>query len=149
METTLPEIEARAADNPSPYASAHIAQYLESDGQDVDHPMADALILLYTTGKKSGQIRRTPLAAYSDGDDLIVIASKGGAPEHPSWFWNLKADPSVWVRDKGEFYEARAEVLDADEHDAMWGRITEWAPGFQSYQDKVDRLIPLVRLIRA
>ena len=148
METTLSDIERQAVDNPSPWARNHIAQYLESDGREVDHPMADSLVLLYTRGKRSGEIRRTPLAAFEDGDSLVVIASKGGAPEHPSWYWNLKADPTVWVRDKADFYEARAEVLDGDEHADMWARIVAWAPGFQTYQDKVDRTIPLVRLNR-
>lgn len=146
--TTMTDIEERAVDNPSPYASTHIAQYLESDGEDVDHPMADDLILLYTTGKRTGWIRRTPLTSFRDGDDLIVIASKGGAPEHPSWYWNLKADPTVWVRKKGDFFEARAEILEGDQHAEMWARVTEWAPGFQSFQDKTERTIPLVRLTR-
>jgi deazaflavin-dependent oxidoreductase (nitroreductase family) len=146
--TTLTDIEQRAAENPSPYASAHIAQYLESDGLEVDHPLADSLILLYTTGMRTGQIRRTPLASFPDGDDLIVIASKGGAPAHPSWYWNLKADATVWVRDKGNFYEARAEILDRAERDELWARVTEWNPNFQAYQDKTERTIPLIRLHR-
>ena len=145
---TLSDIEQQAVDNPSPYAKTHIGQYLESDGQDVDHPMADDLILLHTTGKRSGQIRRTPLASYDDGGDLIVIASKGGSPEHPSWYWNLQADPTVWVRDKAEFYEARAEVLGEAERAEVWPRVTAWNPNFQAYQDKTDRTIPLVRLVR-
>jgi deazaflavin-dependent oxidoreductase (nitroreductase family) len=148
MTTILTEIEEQAVDNPSPYAGAHIAQYLESDGEEVDHPMADALVLLHTTGKRTGRIRRTPLAAFEDGDDLIVIASKGGAPVHPSWFWNLKADPTVWVRQKKDFFEAEAEPLQGDEYDEMWRRVTKWNPNFQAYQDKTERVIPLVRLTR-
>jgi deazaflavin-dependent oxidoreductase (nitroreductase family) len=146
--TTLSDIEQRAVDNPSPYARTHIAQYLETDGAEVDHPMADSLVLLYTTGKKTGEIRRTPLASFDDDGEKVVIASKGGSPEHPSWYWNLKADPTVWVRDKADLYEARAEVLGADEHAEVWSRIAAWNPNFQAYQDKTERTIPLVRLKR-
>lgn len=152
METvtvTPTDIEQQAVDHPSPYARKHIHQYLESDGRDVDHPMADALILLYTTGRRTGKVRRTPLASFRDGEALIVIASKGGAPQHPHWYFNLVEDPTVWVRHKADFYEAEAEVLDGDEYAAMWGRITDWAPSFQDYQDKVERRLPLVRLTRA
>jgi deazaflavin-dependent oxidoreductase (nitroreductase family) len=86
------------------------------------------------------------VAHLPDGDDLIVIASKGGAPQHPSWFFNLKADSRVWVRNKGDFFPARAEILDGEEYETMWSRVVNWAPGFQKYQDRTERRIPLVRL---
>jgi deazaflavin-dependent oxidoreductase (nitroreductase family) len=142
----IDEVEQQAIDNPQPWARQHIDQYLATDGNEVDHPLADRLILLYTKGKLSGQIRRVPIVHLPDGDDLIVIASKGGAPENPSWFYNLKADPQVWVRHKGDFFEARAEILDGEEYEALWERVVKWAPGFQNYQDRTERLIPLVRL---
>jgi deazaflavin-dependent oxidoreductase (nitroreductase family) len=106
------------------------------------------MILLYTKGRKSGSIRRVPVVHLPDGDDLIVIASKGGAPDHPHWFLNLRDDPQVWVRNKSDLFEARASVLEDEEHHQMWERVTEWAPGFQDYQDKTERLIPLIRLRR-
>jgi deazaflavin-dependent oxidoreductase (nitroreductase family) len=143
---TLNEVEKRAIDSPLPWARQHIDQYLASEGREVDHPLADRLILLYTKGRLSGEVRRVPVAHLPDGDDLIVIASKGGAPQHPSWFFNLKADPQVWVRNKSSFFEARAEILEGEEHQRMWERVVEWAPGFQKYQDRTHRRIPLVRL---
>lgn len=143
---TLSQIENQAVDSPRQWVQNHIEQYLRSDGAEVDHPMADHLILLYTKGRKSGKIRRVPIAHYPDGDDLIVIASKGGAPEHPAWFLNLRDDPQVWVRRKSEVFEARASVLGGEEYDEMWARVTDWAPGFQKYQDRTERQIPLVRL---
>ena len=142
----LDEVELQALDSPQPRARQHIDQYLATGGQEVDHPLAERLILLYTKGKVSGKVRRVPVVHLPDGDDLIVIASKGGAPEHPSWFFNLKADPQVWVRNKASFFEARAEILDGDEYETMWARVVKWAPGFQKYQDRTDRQIPLVRL---
>lgn len=143
---TLTEIEQKAVDSPRPWVRQHVEQYLRSDGEDVDHRMADNMILLYTRGRKSGEIRRVAIVHIADGDDLIVIASKGGAPEHPAWFLNMRDDPQVWVRRKAEVFEARAEILEGDEYREMWRRVTDWAPGFQEYQDKIERRIPLVRL---
>jgi deazaflavin-dependent oxidoreductase (nitroreductase family) len=142
----LKTIDDVAADNPSPHASKNIEQYLRSDGANVEHPMADRMILLYTKGRKTGKIRRTPIVNLPDGDDLIVIASKGGAPRHPEWFLNLEADPQVWVRRKSEVFEAEAEILEGEEHEEIWRRVTDWAPGFQNYQDRTERQIPLIRL---
>ncbi len=143
---TVDDVEKQAIDSPQPWARQHIDQYLASDGRKVDHPLADRLILLYTKGKVTGKIRRVPVAHLPDRKDLIVIASKGGAPQHPSWFFNLKADPQVWVRNKTAFFEALAEILEGEEHEAMWARVVKWAPGFQEYQDRTKRRIPLVRL---
>ncbi|MGH8944550.1 MAG: nitroreductase family deazaflavin-dependent oxidoreductase [Acidimicrobiia bacterium] len=142
----LRTIDDVATENPSEWASKNIEQYLRSDGEHVQHPMADRMILLYTKGRKTGKIRRTPIVHLPDGDDLIVIASKGGAPKHPEWFLNLRGDPQVWVRRKSEVFEAGAEILEGDEYEEMWRRVTDWAPGFQTYQDRTERRIPLVRL---
>lgn len=142
----LRTIDELATDNPSEWASRHIRQYLESDGLDVDHRLADNMILIYTKGRKTGEIRRTPIVHLPDDDDLIVIASKGGAPRHPEWFLNLRANPQVWVRRKSKVFEAGAEILDGKEYERMWRRVTDWAPGFQEYQDRTKRQIPLVRL---
>ena len=143
------EIESQAVDTPQPWARKHIEQYLRSDGSEVDHPLADNLILLYTKGRKSYRIRRVPVVSYPEGEDLIVIASKGGAPKHPAWFLNLRVTPQVWVRRKSDFFEATATILEGNEYHEMWTRIVDWAPGFQNYQDRTERQIPLVRLIRS
>lgn len=145
----LSEIEKQAVDNPQPWARRNIQQYLRSDGAEVDHPMAEDIILLHTKGRRTGQIRRVPVVRYPDGEDLIVIASKGGAPQHPDWFLNLRDDPQVWVRRKAEFFEGRASVLEGEEYQEMWRRVTGWTPGFQRYQDRTDRRIPLIRIRRA
>jgi F420H(2)-dependent quinone reductase len=146
MGMELHEIEKSAVDSPSPYAQKHVAQYL--GGGDIEHTMADRLILLYAKGRKSGDIRRVPLVHFRDGEDMVIIASKGGAPEHPLWYRNLVADPQVWVRFKEDFFEARATVLSDEERAPVWGRITAAAPGFADYQAKVERTIPVVRLTK-
>ncbi len=149
MQQSLAEIEAQAVDSPSPWAQRHIEQYLATDGAEVDHPSADRVILLYTRGRRSGAIRRLPLVSFPDGDDLLVVASKGGAPSHPDWYRNLVADPAVWVRRKGEFYAATATTLDPESRRRVWPTIVAMNPSFADYQAKVERVIPVVRLTRA
>lgn len=141
-------IEDRAIDPARPVSAEHVRQYLESNGASVDHPAAGHLILLYTTGRASGQIRRTPLRYFEVGDDLVVAASYGGSPEHPDWYLNLLADPKVWVRHDANLYEATAFPVDGDERDRIWETVVvSQAPQFADYQTKTPRVIPLVRLV--
>jgi deazaflavin-dependent oxidoreductase (nitroreductase family) len=83
-----------------------------------------------------------------DGDDLIIVASKGGAPDHPAWYRNLAADTRVWVRNKADFHEAEAVVLEGDERSAAWAKMVEAMAFFDGYQKKTDRVIPVIRLVR-
>lgn len=141
-------IEDRAIDPARPFAAEHVRQYLESNGASVDHPAAGHLILLYTTGRTSGQIRRTPLRYFEVGDDLVVAASYGGAPEHPDWYLNLLADPKVWVRRDADLYEATAVPVDGEDRDRIWETVVvSQAPQFADYQTKTPRVIPVIRLV--
>ena len=140
------DVEAIAVDSPLDWVQTHTAQYLQSDGADVEHPQADSLILLYTTGRKSGQIRRIALIAIRDGDDLVVMASKGGAPVHPDWYFNLADDSTVWVRDKANFYEATAVTLDPQERAEAWENLVAVFPFMEELAARTDRVLPLVRL---
>jgi deazaflavin-dependent oxidoreductase (nitroreductase family) len=142
------DIEDRAVDSPSPYARKHVEQYLATDGADVEHPSADRMILLYTTGRKTGNIRRIPVVHFPDGDDMLIVASKGGAPRNPEWYLNLAADPHVWVRYRDEFFGALASTLTPEERAQAWPAITDRSPAFAEYQARVSRVIPVVRLIR-
>ncbi|MEX2322980.1 MAG: nitroreductase/quinone reductase family protein [Acidimicrobiia bacterium] len=141
----LEEIESRATDAQERNRELSL-RYIASDGSDVEHPMADAIILLYTIGRTSDAVRRVPLASFLDGDDLLVIGSKGGAPDHPEWYRNLADDPKVWVRRKERLYEARATVLDGEERASRWEPIIERHPAFGKYQEQAGRTLPLVRL---
>jgi deazaflavin-dependent oxidoreductase (nitroreductase family) len=106
------------------------------------------MILLYTTGRVSGEIRRTPLRFFEVGEDLVVAASFRGSPRHPHWYLNLLADPKVWVRLGPDLYPARAEPIQADERDRLWNEVVvASAPQFAEYQAGTDRVIPLVRLV--
>ena len=106
------------------------------------------LLLLTTTGARSGQARTTPLVYSRDGDRIVVIASKGGAPEHPAWFLNLKANADVTVELGTETFAARASVADDSERDRLYAQQAAEMPAFTEYQQKTTRRIPVVILRR-
>jgi deazaflavin-dependent oxidoreductase (nitroreductase family) len=107
------------------------------------------LLLLTTTGRKSGRPHTTPMVYTPDGDRLLVYASKAGAPKHPDWFLNLDADPRVVVEVGQERYEAVATPLEGEERDREFAAQVERAPTFGEYQEKTSRVIPVVALRRA
>jgi len=104
------------------------------------------LLLLTTTGARSGRPHTTPLGYLPDGDRVLVIASAGGAPRHPAWYHNLRANPVATVADGVFTYEARAEVLAGAERDQVFARAVEQDRGWADYQDKANRLLPVVAL---
>jgi deazaflavin-dependent oxidoreductase (nitroreductase family) len=106
------------------------------------------LLLLTTTGRKSGKQHTTPVAYTRDGDRLLVYASKGGAPKHPDWYLNLLADPEVVVEVGDERYTATAAPLEGEERDREYAAQTERVPTFGDYQKKTTRVIPVVALQR-
>jgi deazaflavin-dependent oxidoreductase (nitroreductase family) len=102
------------------------------------------VIIVTNRGKKTGAIRKTPLMRVVDGKNYILVASQGGAPKHPLWYHNLKADPNVEIRDKTEVYTMRVrEVVDAVERQRLWEIAVEAYPPYQEYQAKTERIIPL------
>lgn len=109
---------------------------------------ADVLILT-TTGARSGATRENPLAFSRDGSDLVIVASKGGAPTNPAWFHNLVANPIVKLEVLGETYAARARVVsDADEYERLYAEHARKMPGFNDYRRKTTRRIPVIVLER-
>ncbi|HEY8017890.1 MAG TPA: nitroreductase family deazaflavin-dependent oxidoreductase [Actinomycetota bacterium] len=106
------------------------------------------LLLLTTTGAKTGATRLNPLMYLPDGDRLVIFASKGGAPTHPDWFHNVKANPSVTVEVGDETYRAVATEVTGDERDGLFARQSELYPQFAEYQADNPRLIPVVVLER-
>lgn len=102
------------------------------------------VIIVTNRGGKTGAIRKTPLMRVVDGEHYILVASQGGAPEHPQWYHNLKADPQVEIRDKTEIYAMRVrEVGDPVERERLWKIAVQAFPNYQEYQKKTDRLIPV------
>lgn len=113
-------------------------------GQFANMPM----LLLNTTGAKSGQPRTNPVAYTTDGDDLIVIASKGGAPTNPDWYYNIKANPVVTVELGREQFSAQAVIAEEAERERLFNQMAAAMPGFAAYQRNTDRKIPVVILKR-
>ena len=106
------------------------------------------LLLLTTTGAKSGQPRTTPMMYVRDGDRLLVIASNAGAPRHPDWYHNLVAHPAVGVEVGTETFDATAVVLEGADREQTWDRIVAQHPFFADHQAQVTRQIPVVALER-
>ncbi|HEX5502165.1 MAG TPA: nitroreductase family deazaflavin-dependent oxidoreductase [Thermomicrobiales bacterium] len=125
-----------------------IAEFRATRGQ-ADWPFADRpLLLLTTTGARSGQARTAPMMYIPDGDRLLVIASNIGAPAHPGWYHNLVAHPDVTVEVGAETYAATAVVTSGAERRRLWARVVEQHPFFAEHQAKTTREIPVVALER-
>ncbi len=106
------------------------------------------LVLLTTTGRRSGAQRTNPMMYLADGDRLLVFASRAGAPVHPDWYHNLVANPQVSVEVGTDSFPARAVVLEGEERDQWYAEQARRYPGFAEYQAKTDRVIPVVALVR-
>ncbi len=131
---------------PSPWevVSDHVERYLDSDGADGADWEGSQVIILSTTGRKSGKLRRTPLIRVSDGDNYLVIASMGGAPNHPAWYLNMVENPEVTVQDRAEVHELIARRATSEEKAALWPIAAEVWPDYDNYQASTDRDIPLM-----
>ena len=102
------------------------------------------VVIVTNRGRKTGAIRKTPLMRVVDGNNYVLVASQGGAPKHPQWYYNLKADPRVEIRDKTEVYVMRVrEVVDSVERQRLWKIAVKAFPPYQEYQAKTSRLIPV------
>ncbi len=124
-----------------------IAQF-RARGGHVDR-FGDALILLHHLGARSGVERVAPVMALPDGDDAwLIAASKAGADENPAWFGNLRAHPDVVIETPAGEVPVTAQVLEPAERDAAWRRFLAASPGFDAYEQKTTRVIPVVRLER-
>jgi deazaflavin-dependent oxidoreductase (nitroreductase family) len=106
------------------------------------------LLILHTTGAKTGRERVNPLVYQAVGDDVAIFASKGGAPDNPDWFHNIVANPEVTVEIGTDTVPMRARVAGSDEREPIWSRQKEVMPGFAEYEAKTDRQIPVVVLER-
>ena len=102
------------------------------------------VIIVTNTGRRTGAVRKTPLMRAVDGKNYILVASRGGAPNHPVWYYNLKAEPNVEIRDGAEVHSMRVrEISDAAEKQRLWDIAVAAYPPYQEYQDKTDRQIPV------
>ena len=129
------------------FGEEHIKVYRETDGEQGYLWNGAPILLLSTTGRKSGEKRTSALIFGRDGDDLLLVASKGGAPDHPLWYLNLEANPEVEVQVKGDVFAATdGTYATDDEKTRLWSLMTEIWPNYDAYQERTDRQIPLVVL---
>jgi deazaflavin-dependent oxidoreductase (nitroreductase family) len=130
------------------FGAEHVRVYRETAGESGYHWRGTTILLLTTKGRTSGESRTTPLIHRTDGDRWVVVASKGGAPENPSWFENLKANPEAAIQVKGEEVPVRATTAEGEERSRLWSLMAEVWPAYDDYQAKTDREIPVVVLSR-
>ena len=130
-----------------PYGQEHVRKYRETGGA-VGHIWKEGstVLLLTTTGRKTGRLTTTPLIYARDGDNYVVVASQGGAPKHPGWYRNLVKTPEVEIQVEDETFFARARTAEGEERERLWAKANEVWPHYAQYQTRTDRVIPVVVL---
>lgn len=130
--------------SPREWVSEQVRRYEESDGAEANDLRGMPVIIVTNTGHKTGHIRKTPLMRVRHGDRYVIIASMGGAPEHPLWYHNIVAHPDVTLRDRDQLFEVRARLLEeGEERDAMWASAVAAYPDYAAYQERTERQIPV------
>jgi deazaflavin-dependent oxidoreductase (nitroreductase family) len=139
-----------STDDDQLFGDEHVRVYRETGGQRGYHWRGTEILVLTTKGRKSGEPRAMALIQRADGDGRwVVVASKGGAPQHPAWFLNLEANPDdVTVQVRDDEFPATATVAQGEERERLWKQMTEVWPSYDDYQAKTDRQIPIVVLER-
>jgi deazaflavin-dependent oxidoreductase (nitroreductase family) len=125
---------------------AHAGVYRATGGKLFGRMGKSPILLLNTVGRKSGKKRTSPLLYVMDGEDFVIIASKGGAPSHPAWYLNLKGNPEATVEIGDREVRVRAREADSEEKARLWQKMVEMYPTYDDYQKKTEREIPLLVL---
>jgi len=132
--------------SPSRWVRDQVEAYESSGGRNGNTLLDTGMpvVIVTTRGNKSGKVRKTPLMRVEHGGEYLLVASKGGAPTHPVWYYNLKADPaSVTIQDGPLPFDAEVRELSGDERDLWWQRAVAAYPPYAEYQEKTDRQIPV------
>lgn len=140
--------ERELTDSPRDWVSQHAQRYVETDGQEGHLWRGVPTLVLITTGRSSGKLRRTMLIYGQDGDNYLLVASQGGAPEHPQWYRNLVAQPEVRAQVLADRFAARAHTATPEEKVRLWPTMAAIWPAFDEYRARTTRAIPLVILER-
>ena len=132
------------------FGDEHVRRYRETDGE-VGHTWrrGSKILLLTTKGRNTGEETTSPLIYENDGDAYVIVASKGGAPEHPGWYRNLAKEPQVEVQVLGDVFAARARTATGEERERLWKLAAKQWPDYDEYQKNTDREIPVVVLERS
>lgn len=128
------------------FGAEHVQRYVETDGAEGHDWQGTTVLILTTTGRRTGQQHSTPLIYQRHGDDYLLVASKGGADTHPAWYLNLEANPEVQVQVKADRFTARARTANPQEKPELWRTMATVWPHYDEYQRKTKRDIPLVVL---
>ncbi len=133
---------------PSPWEpiAEQVRQYEATGGVEGGELQGKPCIILTTTGRKSGKLRKTPLMRVTDGERYAVVASLGGAPQHPVWYLNMLADPHVTLQDGAAVRDYVARDVTGEEKAEWWARATDVWPSYDDYQAGTERVIPLLVL---
>lgn len=131
------------------FGDEHVRRYEETDGE-VGHEWKEGVptLVLTTTGRKTGQERKFALIYQEVDGNAVIVASKGGAPNHPGWYLNLVEHPEVGVQIKADKFKARARTSSGEERAKLWEKLAAVWPDYNSYAEKTDREIPVVVLER-
>lgn len=140
--------EEEIHDSPKGWVARHIRRYVESGGKRGHRWSGVDTLLLTTRGRHTGKLRRTALIYGRDGDRYLVVASSGGAKQHPAWYLNLSADPHVDVQVGPERFRAMASTATDEEKPRLWRTMASIWPDYDRYQRRTDRDIPVVILER-
>ena len=130
------------------FGQEHVQRYVDTNGEEGHEWQGTNTLILTTKGRRSGTERRNALIYGRHGDDYLIVASKGGAPEPPAWYLNLEADPEVQVQVLGDRFTARARTATPAEKPELWKTMAAEWPAYDEYQKKTDRQIPVVILER-
>lgn len=134
--------------SPSKWAADQVESYESSGGTAGTTLNGKPVVILTTRGAKTGKLRKTPLMRVEHDGEYAVVASLGGAPKHPVWYYNVVADPQVELRDGPEVHDMVARELHGDEKALWWERAVAAFPDYADYQTKTDRQIPVFVLER-
>ncbi|GAA3336328.1 F420H(2)-dependent quinone reductase [Amorphoplanes nipponensis] len=135
--------------SPSDWAREQAEKFEASGGKEAADLQGKPIILLTSVGAKSGKLRKTPLMRVEHDGEYAVVASRGGAPTHPVWYWNLAKNPHVELQDGAVKRDYAAREVSGDERAVWWERAVEAWPAYADYQTKTDRLIPVFVLTPA
>jgi deazaflavin-dependent oxidoreductase (nitroreductase family) len=141
-------LESDYVPSPKGCVRTDVERIQEAGDTGVVHRQGRPVVLVTMRGAKSGALRKVPLMRVEHEGDLLIVASLGGAPEHPKWYWNLRANPDIEVQDGTQTFAARARELDGKERFDWWVRAVEAFPPYAEYQVRTQRLIPLFLLER-
>lgn len=130
------------------FGQEHVQRYVQSEGAEGHDWEGASVLILTTTGRRSGEPRSTPLIYGKHGQDHVVVASKGGSEQHPDWYLNLVDQPEATVQVWGERFPARARTATGEERTQLWQLMTKSWPAYDEYQRKTGREIPVVVLER-